>query len=203
MRPRVGDRPEGEVPEASRAIAQRLRELPSELPPPFDWPELQRRELRSGNRRAGAHSGTRRRAVLLGGGFAAIAASLIAVVMVVNRLSGSAGEPVPSGIDGRPVAHDDRRSGALRDPEPMLRRAEAAERWLASEPDDQPVVQVSTYLVVTDLEDRIASMDDLLNTERLQNANPARVRALQFQRARLIDSLAQVRYAEMLADELP
>ncbi len=194
MRSRIGAHREGESPEAGRAIARRLRELPSELPPPFDWSELQRR----GVRRAGS-----RRAVLLGGGLAAIAASLIAAVMVVSRLSGGAGEPVRSGTEGTAVTNEDERSGALRDSEPMLRRAEAAERWLAHQPDDQPVVRVSTYLMVTDLEDRIASMDDLLNTERLENTNPAEVRALQLQRARLVDSLAQVRYAEMLAAQVP
>jgi hypothetical protein len=45
--------------------------------------------------------------------------------------------------------------------------------------------------------------DDQLTIERVENGREAQLRALQRERARMIDSLAQVRYAEMLAAELP
>jgi hypothetical protein len=54
---------------------------------------------------------------------------------------------------------------------------------------------------VTGLEDRIAQLDDLLSAERLDQAAPARLLALQQERTRLVGTLAQVRYAERLADE--
>jgi hypothetical protein len=192
--------PHPERDPGSAAIAQRLRELPSELPPPFDWNELQRR---TGPQVA---SRSARQAVLLAAGLA----SIVAVAALVSRFVGMRGEPAhhglpavtqntfapatPADLRGRDDGHDSER---------LLQRAKAAERWLASEPDDEPIVQVSTYLAVSALEDRIASMDDQLSTERVGNVQAGRVRALQLQRARLVDSLAQVRYAELLAAELP
>ena len=198
-------------PDATSAdIARRLRELPPELQPPFDWNELQRRtglpprgDLRP---RRGAAYPLARRAVLLAAGLA----SIVAAAVLLGRFVGMIDEPphrdlptvtqsgVPVSTPGEPRA-----PGKARDSEPLLQRASAAERWLASEPDDEPVVQVSTYLAVTALEDRIASVDDQLSAERLGNRQGARVRALQLQRAQLVDSLAQVRYAELLASEVP
>ena len=188
--------PDGEPDPMSTAIARRLRELPSELPPPFDWSELQRRaNLKS--------SPVARRAVLL----AAALASLVAGAALIIRLVGT--EPrgqmpqITQSTAPAPAPADLRAAGAGHDSERLLQRAKAAERWLASTPDNRQVVQVSTYLAVSALEDRIASLDDQLSTERIRNGAPARVRALQLQRARLVDSLAQVRYAELLAAEVP
>jgi len=194
----------------SADIARRLRELPPELQPPFDWNELQRRtgvphrgDLRPRSRAAYPLA---RRAVLLAAGLA----SIVAAAALLSRFIGVTDERphrdlptvtqsgVPASIPGEPRA-----PRKARDSEPLLQRASAAERWLASEPDDEPVVQVSTYLAVTALEDRIASVDDQLSAERLVNRQGARVRALQLQRAQLVDSLAQVRYAELLASEVP
>jgi hypothetical protein len=184
----------------SAAIAQKLRDLPSELPPPFDWNELQRR---TGLQVAAP---IRRRAILLAAGLA----SILAVAALVSRFAGIRYAPANRGLptitqnaspQATPADLHGSRDG--HDSERLLQRAKAAERWLASEPDEQPIVQVSTYLAVSALEDRIASVDDQLTTERVGDARAGRVRALQLQRARLVDSLAQVRYAELLADELP
>jgi hypothetical protein len=46
-------------------------------------------------------------------------------------------------------------------------------------------------------------MDDALNAARLSGARPARIQALQKERAQLLQSLVQVRYAETLAAEVP
>ena len=204
-------------PDATSAdIARRLRELPSELQPPFDWNELQRRTglPHRGNLRPHRRAGypLARRAIFLAAGLA----SIVAAAVLLSRLIGVTDErphhdlptvtqstqstqsTVPASMPGEPRA-----PRKARDAEPLLQRASAAERWLASEPDDEPVVRVSTYLAVTALEDRIASVDDQLSAERLGNRQGARVRALQLQRAQLVDSLAQVRYAELLASEVP
>jgi len=76
----------------------------------------------------------------------------------------------------------------------------AAERWLESLPSEPAVVRVGTHAAVTGLEDRIAQLDDLLSEERLDQAPLARLVALQQERTRLVGTLAQVRYAEELAD---
>ncbi|MFZ1904893.1 MAG: hypothetical protein WAU56_05825, partial [Steroidobacteraceae bacterium] len=84
---------------------------------------------------------------------------------------------------------------------PQIRAAEAgADRWLASLPSEPLLVRVGTRAAVTTLEDRIAQVDDLLSAQRADRAPPAHLLALQQQRLQLVDSLAQVRYAETLAD---
>jgi hypothetical protein len=54
---------------------------------------------------------------------------------------------------------------------------------------------------VAGLEDRIAQLDDLLSAARVEGTQPAKLAALERQRARLFSSLVQVRYAETLASE--
>jgi hypothetical protein len=78
-------------------------------------------------------------------------------------------------------------------------RAAALEQYLASLPSEPAVVRVGTRAAVTGLEDRIAELDDLLTSERVGPAQPARLRALQQERTRLMGTLVQVRYAETLA----
>ncbi len=76
---------------------------------------------------------------------------------------------------------------------------EAVEHWLGSLPEDPPLVRVGSRAAVTGLEDRIAQLDDLLSTVRLERTQPARLAALQQERTRLVGALIQVRYAETLA----
>ena len=61
------------------------------------------------------------------------------------------------------------------------------------------VVRVGTRSAVADLEDRIALVDDVLSDEGLEAGNSVHIVALQHERARLVNSFAQVRYAETLA----
>ena len=83
------------------------------------------------------------------------------------------------------------------------RGSAAAQRWLAAQPAEPVIVHVGTRAAVTDLEDRIAWVDDTLTTLRAEEGALERARALQYERDRLINSLAQVRYAETLAGRLP
>jgi hypothetical protein len=82
-------------------------------------------------------------------------------------------------------------------------RSRAIERWLATLPREPVVVRVGTRAAVARLEDRIAQVDDLLTSVRLDGMGPDRLAALQQERFRLVGSLAQVRYAEVVAAESP
>jgi hypothetical protein len=77
-------------------------------------------------------------------------------------------------------------------------QALAAREWLARQPAEPALVRAGSRLAVTGLEDRIAWFDDALTDQRLHGANPAQLKVLQQERARLVSSLAQVRYAEAL-----
>ncbi len=208
MYPSVGQPPDGERDLAGEAIRQRMRDLPSELAPPFSWDELQRRSqgrAKHGRRVGPGRGAVRHRSVAVVG-FAAV---LVLAAVVASRFNrrGPESEPEPerasARVDTLQLARPSESARAVTAPDALLAQASTAERWLASEPDAGPVVRVSTHLAVTHLEDSIASMDDLLNLERLQHARASRLRALQLQRAQLVDSLAQVRYAEILSDEMP
>ena len=167
-----------------RSLARRLREMPDEAAQPYGWSEFQRR------------SGTRTRPGQgLAGGRALAAATVLAlgVVAVWTRLGGWS--PTPP----RPA-----RAAARLAPEatqPLAAHTFAMEHWLASLPSEPAVVHVGTRAAVTGLEDRIAQVDDLLSAERLDQAQPALLLALQQARTRLVGALVQVRYAETLADE--
>jgi len=168
-----------------RSLARRLREMPDEAAQPYDWREFQRR---SGAR-------TRPGPGLAGGGALAAATVLaLGVVAVWTRLGGWS--PTPP--------HHAARAAARPIPEaaqPLAAHTVAMEHWLASLPSEPAVVHVGTRAAVTGLEDRIAQVDDLLSAERLDQAQPARLLALQQARTRLVGALVQVRYAETLADE--
>jgi hypothetical protein len=160
-----------------RSLARRLRELPHEAAQPYDWREFQRR---SGTRTRPGQGRT--------GGRAVAAATVLAlgVVAVWTRLVGWS--PPPTRLTPEAA-------------QPLGAHTSAMEHWLASLPSEPAVVHVGTRAAVTGLEDRIAQVDDLLSAERLDQAPPARLLALQQARTRLVGALVQVRYAETLADE--
>ena len=81
-------------------------------------------------------------------------------------------------------------------------RTKDAEQWLASLPPEPVVVRFGTRMAVTQLEDRIAQVDDLMSIASASQVAPARLDALRQERGRLVKSLAQVRYAETLAADL-
>jgi hypothetical protein len=58
-------------------------------------------------------------------------------------------------------------------------------------------------MAVTELEDQIATMDDQLNVVRLSQPHAQQLALLLRDRAQLVESLAQVRYAQNLATGMP
>ena len=165
-----------------RSLARRLREMPDEAAQPYDWSEFQRRSgarTRPGQRRAGGRA------------LAAATVLALGVVAVWTRLGGWS--PQPASVAAARLTPQAA--------QPLAARTSAMEHWLASLPSEPAVVHVGTRAAVTGLEDRIAQVDDLLSAERLDQAQPARLLALQQARTRLVGALVQVRYAETLADE--
>lgn len=209
----------------------RLRRLPSEMLPPYDWQEFQRRARHrlpvTGNRLNWRHMAA-----------AAVLLVVVCGIAVWGRIGGDAWNVAansgfsadkhatwmpgtliradhvsPDAVLTDDVSPDDGRTDdmstddvdALRGTRD-LRRAQdsrAIESWLASLPREPIVVRVGTRAAVTRLEDRIAQVDDLLSSVRLEGLRPERLAALQKERVRLVGSLAQVRYAEVVASESP
>jgi hypothetical protein len=165
------------------AIAQKLRDLPTDAAPPYDWAEFERRwqtsPLNRGWRRAG---------------LAAAFVVLMAFAAVWVRFS-------TDQRDAALVSQPGENTEVYA--EPNLVNAQDSAQWLANLPDEPAIVRVDTRFAVADLEDRIAWLDDALTTAQLDSEQAVHVNALRRKRAQLIDSLAQVRYAETLAAELP
>ena len=63
----------------------------------------------------------------------------------------------------------------------------------------QRIVRADTYLALATLEDHIASVDDAINMARVYSPNGAELARLERTRAELLDSYAQVRYAELVS----
>ena len=163
--------------EQQQALARRLRELPHAAAQPYDWQEFRHRaERRPRHGIPGARA------------IAAVTVLVLTVVALWTRLGGWA----PQSAQPQP--------DVAAAPAPGLHILDM-ERWLASLPSEPAVVRVGTRAAVMGLEDRIAQVDDLLSAERLDQAQPARLLALQQARMRLVGALVQVRYAETLADE--
>jgi hypothetical protein len=172
------------------ALARLLRALPNEAARPYGWSEFQRRtQQRASNRRSVA------------GGQALAALAVIAVGLVALGIRFSASPAPPRPPEAPAATSGSADGGAERQARPTpAARTQALERWLASLPDDPPLMRVGSRAAVTGLEDRIAQVDDLLTAEGVEPAQPARLLALQQERVRLVGALAQVRYAETLAD---
>jgi hypothetical protein len=148
-------------------IVRRMRELPSEGRPPFDWLEFQAR-TESGR---GAAFRLDWRHVTA----AACVALAIGALAVWSRFVAPGGAEVIADVEALPAIES---------------------------PREPAIVRVDTELGITELEDSIALIDDLLTVERAGSAQPARVTALQRERTRLVDSLVQVRYADTLASQI-
>lgn len=176
-------------------IAGRLRAAGSESgESPYDWAEFQRRRHRSVLTRAIERNRP-----------AAIAAAAVAAVVVTaapflrsshEQASTNASGHVTAAASPIAAAH------AASDWHEQA-RTRAIEGWLAGLPHDRAIVRVGAHAAVTGLQDQIAALDDLMSTERAAGAQPGRLDALELQRAQLVSSLAQLRYAEMLASATP
>jgi hypothetical protein len=171
-----------------KSIARRLRaagDQPGEAP--YGWAEFQRRRHRSKLTR-----------VIERNRPAAIAAAVLAALLVTAfPFVHSSHERRPVGASRNPVT--------LRNPTDSQEeeRTRALEGWLAGLPQDHAVVRVGAHAAVTSLQDQIAALDDLMSAERVEGAQPTRLDALERQRSQLVNSLAQVQYAEMLASANP
>jgi hypothetical protein len=217
----------------AQACVKRLRSLPTETQPPYNWQEFQRR---SQPRLPAANDGVNWRHM------AAAAAVLLFVcaIAIWGRVGGNGRHVVAeSGAveDGTAGWTKDARNaedsamaratdgGAAGDLELSTNgtaadeglppgaatgestltanRSRAIESWLATLPREPAVVRVGTRAAVAGLEDRIAQVDDLMTSVRIDGMRPDRLAALQQERLRLVGSLAQVRYAEVVASESP
>jgi hypothetical protein len=200
----------------------RLRRLPTQMLPPYNWQEFQ---LRSQQRAAVSKNGLDWRHMA-----AAAALLLIVCGIAVWGRVGSSGRHVVTGSGisaqgaadriasaGGPAgdvdavrelpsaggdAHSSRAGIEAQTREAAL-RSRQIESWLATLPREPVVVRVGTRAAVARLEDRIAQVDDLLTSVRLDGMPPDRLAVLQQERVRLVGSLAQVRYAEVVASESP
>jgi hypothetical protein len=158
---------------------KRLRELPDAEAPPYGYGEFSRRYSRHRTRQAQAP--LRLMAVAL--------AVVVAGWVMKHGLA-----PVMTDVASMSPAPQPR-SPAFAQGAPMF--TANAERWLNAQPRSA-IVRVPTQMAVTELEDQIAAMDDQLNAVRLSQPHAQQVAVLQRDRAQLVESLAQVRYAQIL-----
>jgi hypothetical protein len=169
--------------EQETRLARLLRELPDETTQPYGFAEFQRRALQRARASRNRAAGQLLTAIVV------IVLGVLALTMRFDR---------PTSLP-RPQALAEARPQSTPPATPAV-RAEVMERWLASLPSEPALARVGNRAAVTGLEDRIAQVDDLLSAARAGEASPARLGALQQERARLVGALVQVRYAETLAD---
>jgi hypothetical protein len=179
--------------EQQHNIARHLRSLPQEIRQPYDWTEFHRRASRqrtNGYAREGANERK----------YAAIAAALVLVLVGVAAWVRVARPGAPQSIEADTISGREGPASA-RDAASVDSRVNAAERWLVSLPSEPIVIRVGTRAAVAGLEDRIAQLDDFLSAARVEGTQPAKLVAVEEQRAILVNSLVQVRYAETLASQ--
>jgi hypothetical protein len=149
---------------------KRLRELPDAEVPPYGYGEFSRRYSRRRARQAQAPLRL----------LAAAVAVVVAGWVFKHGLAPAMTEMAAT-------------TPAPQRPLPMA----SAERWLNAQPRSA-IVRVPTQMAVTELEDQIAAMDDQINALRLAQPHAQQGAVLQQGRAQLVESLAQVRYAQLL-----
>jgi hypothetical protein len=175
--------------ESQAGLRRLLRALPEVTQQPYAYQEFEQRVLERERMARGATGSTR-----------LLAAAVVAVAAVSSlwRLTALTPEPLNprSTTAGAPSAQG-------LSPQSDDARTMEQERWLANLPQEPALVHVGARSAVMGLQDRIAQVDDLLSIERNARAQPARLQALRQERARLVGTLVQVRYAETLADNLP
>lgn len=169
-------------------LAQRLRDLPVDSAPPYDWAEFKRRAALKSARSAGA-----------GRRYALAATGFVLIVAAIALWSRYLPFEEPREQQASAQHHDDLDNMARRSADSLMAQEQFAMRVLESLPPEPVIAHVGTRLSVTKLEDRIAWFDDLITAQRADGMQPAQLHALEQERARLVSALAQVRYAESLA----
>jgi hypothetical protein len=172
--------------EQQARLARLLRELPDEAARPYAFAEFQRRTLQRARARRSRASGQLLAIVV-------IVLGVLVLTVRFDRLTPPTHPQAVTELRQQPMP-----TGPAAPP--PVERGEVLERWLASLPSEPALARVGNRAAVTGLEDRIAQVDDLLSAARDAQATPARLGALQEERARLVGALVQVRYAETLAD---
>lgn len=155
------------------------------LPAPYSFEEFERR--------AGQVRGQARRRERRAG---AIALASLMLALAGGLLHVGTKTPAPRPESAR------RPADLLAEPQAAPAEAMDAERWLASAPSEPVVVRVGVYAAVAALEDRIAFIDDSMNDNRLAGDPRFDSASLARERARLINTLASVRYAQAVAGAL-
>lgn len=205
---------------------QRLRTLPAEVSPPYNWQEFQRRSAAArpatdwrplaaaaalllfvcaiavwGRFGAGRHVVADSRAVAEGTRASDADAGSTAGVGHESRAERGTADLSWQAPDKATAANSSWRASvnATAADRSDLSRSRAIESWLASLPKEPAVVRVGTRAAVAGLEDRIAQVDDLMTSLRIDGMQPDGLADLQRERLRLVGSLAQVRYAEVVA----
>lgn len=210
---------------AGEDLRQRLRDLPCDGQPPYDFTEFRRR----------SREGRWPKASAVKWEHAAVAAGitvLVASMAMWGRadhhpadmassgattapISQPASESVDSGSDSealntrfrkvqqaRAVAASKAAQEAVANQFAALARTQGSQRWLDEQPAEPAVVRVGPRFVVASLEDRIAWVDDAMSDAQFAPVDTGRMRTLELQRARLVSSLAQIRYAETIAAQV-
>jgi len=185
----------------SMDIAARLRQLPAEMDPPYHWHEFRRRRQHARIERFP--------------GKPQLAAAAAVIVLMLGGVAGwlSQNHSSPSSGAARSISTTALQAGAqagkpiapnkFDESQPGVSQSRQVERWLDSLPQDPALVRVGTRAAIAGLEDQIAQVDDMLTAARLQSERGTQLVMLQRERAQLIGSLAQVRYAEVLANLSP
>jgi hypothetical protein len=176
-------------PDLDPLLLQRLRDL-SPGAAPYDYAEFAHRHARRRMRQ------TQRPLRLLAAGLAVLAAGWVLKHGLVPLI----GEPPP--LADAPLMPFTPPGIAPDSPGPVLLPTVNAQSWLNAHPR-RALVQVPAQMAVTELEDQIATMDDQLNAVRLSHPRAQQLALLQRDRAQMIESLAQVRYAQNLVAGLP
>jgi hypothetical protein len=174
--------------EHQQALARLLRELPGDTARPYDWREFQRR-AQAAPAAAARVAGLRALAAVM----------VIALAILATAIRLGAG-PRPTHPPAASSTADHGATAVRGDASRAEREDTAARYWLERLPREPALVRVGTRAAVETLEDHIAQVDDLLTAERAGSAPAENVRVLQQERAQLVNSLVQVRYAETLAD---
>ena len=160
---------------------KRLRELPDAEAPPYGYAEFSRRYSRRRARQAQAPLR-----------LMAVALAVMVAGWVMKHELAPAMTDVAATYPTPPP-----RSSTVGQGAPLL--SANAERWLTAQPH-RAIVRVPTQMAVTQLEDQIAAMDDQINAVQLAQPHAQQAAVLQRDRAQLVQSLVQVRYAQMLVD---
>jgi hypothetical protein len=212
-------------------VRQRLRGLPAERQAPYDWVEFRRRERnRAWPRRHGVRWGHAAAAAGITAMIASLAfwgsADNRPVRFMPHDVASvpqsASNTPAPQGeaaggadlnaqINERFNAAANQRAQAMSMAAQAavaaqlaaLARTQASKRWLEHHSGEPALVRVGPRLAVANLEDRIAWVDDALTDAQFASVNTGRMHALEQERARLVSSLAQVRYAETLVAQTP